>query len=115
MLRLLLSGDIAVANADGNISESEKAVFEKFFGDGSFKDDLNIALITSELENRIRQAVEKTSVPHRMQVLRDLCLVARSEDEIGNPERQELKRIARQLDIRGRFVDQCLEGALDPD
>lgn len=115
MRRLLFAGAIAVANADGDITDKEVEVFERFFGDGSFRRDLNIEQITNDLATRIAQANLKTSVPHRMQVLRDLCLVARAEGEVGGPERTVLERIADDLDIRGPFVEQCLCGALDPD
>jgi uncharacterized tellurite resistance protein B-like protein len=115
MRRLLFAGSIAVANADGAISEREIAVFEKFFGDGAFRRDLDIEQITTDLPNRIVQANLKTSIPHRMQVLRDLCLVARAEDNVGESERRILVKLAKDLDIRGHFVEQCLAGALDPD
>jgi uncharacterized tellurite resistance protein B-like protein len=115
MRRLLFAGAVAVANADGRISEAEIVVFEKFFGSGAFRSDLDIEKITADLPSRISQATLKTSIAHRMQVLRDLCLIARAEDEIGERERSLLKKIAKDLDIKGRFVEQCLAGALDPD
>jgi uncharacterized tellurite resistance protein B-like protein len=115
MRRLLFAGAVTVANADGTISAGEIAVFEKFFGDGAFRRDLDIEQITADLPNRIVQANLKTSVAHRMQVMRDLCLVARAEDNIGESERKVLVKMAKDLDIRGHFVEQCLAGALDPD
>ena len=115
MRRLLFSGAIAVANADGEITDKEVEVFEKFFGGGSFRADLDIARITADLASRIEQANLKTSVPHRMQVLRDMCLIARAEGRVEDSARAVLEKIARDLDIRGPFVEQCLCGALDPD
>lgn len=115
MRRLLFAGAVAIANADGVITDKEKEVFEQFFGEESFHDKLNIDQITTDLDQRAKQAIEKTSVPHRMQVLRDLCLIARAEGEVKDIERDVLKSLARKLDIRGKFVEQCLNGALDPD
>ena len=115
MRRLLFAGAIAIANADGKITDKEIEIFEKFFGGGSFRRDLNIEQITVDLATRITQANLKTSVPHRMQVLRDLCLIARAEGEVGELEREALEKIADELDIRGPFVEQCLCGELDPD
>ena len=38
MRRLFFAAALAQANVDGNISEAEIKVFEKYFGEGSFTD-----------------------------------------------------------------------------
>jgi hypothetical protein len=48
MRRLLFAGSLVVANADGEISEAEIAVFEKFFGKGTFTEELDLAALADE-------------------------------------------------------------------
>ena len=115
MRRLLFAGALIVANADGNISEEEIAVFEKFFGKGAFNDNLNLESIAQELPGRIATVKEETSMAQRMQVLRDLCLIARAEGHNRNSERKELQAIATGLDVPEAFVEQSMCSELSPD
>ncbi len=115
MRRLLFAGALVVANADGNISEEEIAVFEKFFGKGTYNDGLNLESIENELPARITAVIEQTSVSQRMQVLRDLCLVARAEGHDRDSERAKLYEIANGLDVPEAFVEQSMCSCLDPD
>ena len=115
MRRLLFAGALVVANADGKVSEEEIAVFEKFFGDKSFSDGLDLNKLERELPGRIEAVKAEASDAQCMQVLRDLCLVVRAENHDYRPERQKLREIARDLDIDPSFVDQNLCAELDPD
>ena len=78
MRRLLFAAALSVANADGEISAEEIAVFEKFFGKRSFNEDLNLERLADDLKDRITQVNTSTTVAQRMQVVRDLCTVARA-------------------------------------
>ena len=115
MRRVLFGGAIAVANAVDGISEQEAAVFEKFFGEGSFSDALDVDKIIKELPSRARKAREKLSVPQRMQVLRDLCTVARAEGKAAEEERLVLLEISIQLEVGDGFVEQVLTQPVEPD
>jgi len=115
MRRLLFAGALVVANADGNISEEEVAIFEKFFGKGAFSDSLNLDALQSDLDDRIVQVREMASTPQAMQVLRDLCLVARAEGRISQVETDVLNDIADGLGVAREFVCQSLDSELEPD
>ena len=115
MRRLLFAGALVVANADGRISEEEIAVFEKFFGNHAYKEDLDLEKLEANLDDRIRTVKEQASVPQAMQVVRDLCLVARAEGHIEAAEEAVLDRIADGLDVPREFVCQTMESELDPD
>ncbi|MCZ6458699.1 MAG: M48 family metallopeptidase [Gammaproteobacteria bacterium] len=115
MRRLLFAGALVVANADGNISEEEVAIFEKFFGKGAFSDSLNLDALQSDLDDRIVQVREMASTPQAMQVLRDLCLVARAEGRISQVETDVLNNIADGLGVAREFVCQSLDSELEPD
>ena len=67
-----------MADASDGISDEEIAIFEDFFGKAAFTDRLNIDQLKAEVPERIRQTKTLTSIPQRMQVMRDLCTVARA-------------------------------------
>ncbi|MFT4563188.1 MAG: hypothetical protein ACI9BW_002942 [Gammaproteobacteria bacterium] len=115
MRRLFFAASITVANASDGISESEIAVFEKFFGDGSFNDKLDIDRLEKELPDRIQQTVAITSPSQRIKLMHDLCLIARADGHVTGDEHAMLTRIATSLDIAQAFVDQCLECQIELD
>lgn len=115
MRRLLFAAALSVANADGEISAEEIAVFEKFFGKRSFNEDLNLERLADDLKDRITQVNTSTTVAQRMQVVRDLCTVARAAHEISSDELKLIKSIATDLQVPAHFVDQAaaLEAKMD--
>ena len=115
MRRLLFAGAIVVADISSGISEQEKAVFEAFFGRHSLTDKLDIVLLKTELTDRIAQVKSLTSVPQRMQVIRDLCLVSRSDGQSSQAERGALCDIAHALEVPKLFVDQTLSAEAELD
>ena len=50
-----------------------------------------------------------------MQVLRDLCVMARADDQITRAEREKLCEIAHGLGVPKLFVDRALEAEPDLD
>jgi tellurite resistance protein len=108
MRRLLFAGAICVANANGEISDHEIAVFEKFFGDRSFNDTLNLEKITRDLPERITQTKTVTTNAQRMQVIRDLCTVARADKKESATELEVISHIARELEVPEHFVGQAM-------
>jgi tellurite resistance protein len=115
MRRLLFAAALVVANADGEITVQEIDVFEQFFGDRSFKDDLDLKKLEADLDGRIAAVKEQASVPQAMQVVRDLCLVARAEGNIHPAEEAVLDRVADGLDVPREFVCQTMESDFTPD
>ena len=115
MRHLLFAGAIAVANADDNISEKEIAAFEKFFGAREFSDELDIPRTLESLSDRIQRANDNASQPQKMQVLRDICLVANADGCTNDHERQVLHGIADGLGISHAFVYQTLTQDCEPD
>lgn len=105
MRRLLFAGLIAIAVADGEISNEEMKVFDEFFGKGALNQRLDIDRILDDLPNRIGQARELASTSQCMQVLRDLCLMLPPKGSVGSSERETLHGIAVALNISPLFVD----------
>jgi len=112
MRRALFAAALTVANADGDISEAEIAVFEKFFGEDKFSEKLNLEKLASTLPDRIEAARELTSPGQRMQLLRDLVLVAHAEEGVSAAERRVLADVCKGLDMDGCVLDQFLHGSL---
>jgi len=115
MRHLLFAGSIVVAHASGGATEKEIEKFEQFFEKGDFSDKLNVERIEKELPQRIRRAVEHSTVTQRMQVIRDLCVIAMAEGHVHDNERDVLNDIADGLDVSRTFVCQTLEQDCEPD
>ncbi len=115
MRRLLFAGAVAVADARDGISEGELSVLKGFFGDKFSVDNLNIRKIHRELPNRIKATREQASMTQRMQVLRDICLVAQAGEDTSKDEMTVIKDIAKGLDVPCGFVFQCVDESLELD
>ncbi len=115
MRRLLFAGSLLVANADGKISTEEIAVFEKFFGKGAFKDDLDLVALAADLDSRVQQVRTLASSPQALQIMRDLCLVARVEGHSSDAGRAVLDRIADGLEITRGFICHNMDAKLEMD
>ena len=106
--RLLFAAAIAVAGVSGDISDEEVAVFEEFFGKDAFSHKLDTDQLKAEVNDRIEQVNELTSIPQRMQIVRDLCLVCRADSHANTAERELLCEIATRLEVPALFVDKTL-------
>ena len=115
MRRLLFSGALMVANADGEISESEIEVFEQFFGKDAFSEKLNLERIERGLDERVQQTKDQASHGQCLQVVRDLCLIARADKTVTEEERAVLHAIATGLGVSTSFVERVLESSPDLD
>lgn len=115
MRRLLFAGAVVIAAADGKVTEKEIEVFEEYFGAGSFNKGLDVEALRADLDDRIEQAHARTSMPQRMQVLRDLCLVARADQSTSGQSQEVLSRIARGLEVPESMVEQSLECSVELD
>jgi len=115
MRRLLFAGAVLVGNADGPMTVEEVEIFERFFGSGAVQEDWNIEAIEASLDDRVSQVRELASESQRMQILRDLCLVARAEGHTSRGERRVLERIARGLRLDESVMEHALCADLTPD
>ncbi len=115
MRRALFAAAMAVAAADGEISDSEKEIFEQFFGSGTLTDSLSVDKLREELPGRLALVKEIASIPQRMQLLRDLCLIANAEDQTGPLERAVLDEVADALDVPRGFICKSLDRDVELD
>lgn len=115
MRRLLFAGALVVAEADGHISEAEIKVFEQFFGNRSFTSNLDVDKLKRDLATRIAAVRDQASMPQAMQVLRDLCLIARAGGRVDERQQAILEDIALGLGLTREFVCQAVRSNLEPD
>ena len=115
MRRLLFAGVLLIGNANGQMAPEEVALFERFFGSGSYRDGFDLSALEASLPERIRSVREQASAPQALQVLRDLCLVARAEGHTTVQEKAVMRRIAEGLGLAEAMVDRtlCTEYELD--
>ncbi|HAA35918.1 MAG TPA: hypothetical protein DCE12_03795, partial [Gammaproteobacteria bacterium] len=91
------------------ISDKEQKTLEEFLEDGFALEKLDPERLRELLPKRIDAVRDKASLSQRMQVVRDLCLVAGVEQPVAQTENRLLNDIARGLELPGDFVTQCLE------
>jgi tellurite resistance protein len=114
MRRLFVAAAIAVADARSGISEEERKVLERFLDDIDL-DKLDSDRLRERLPKRIESVLNLTSSSQRMQVMRDLCLVAHADGEAHEEEIAVLSEVAKGLELPETFVCQCLEDTLELD
>ena len=115
MSRLLFAGSLLIANANGEISDVEIEAFEKFFGKHKYKEDLNLKRLADELPERATKVKESASLTKRIQVLRDLCVIAQADGKVRSSEYAVLKNIADLLDTPACLIEQTLAAPVELD
>lgn len=113
--RLLLAAGMVLADCSGGIVESEIEALEEFLGDGTVTKALKVEALRADLDSRVRDAVERASPGHRVQVLRDLSLIARADGSVDHTERQLLLELAKSLELSQNVVDDLLATQYDLD
>ncbi len=105
MRRLLFAGGVAIASASGEVKEEEIAELERLMGPGSVPLDLKPDLIRKDLPGRIEDV--KSNVPElrRAQVIRDLCVIARSDGRTDAAESKVVRDIAVAIGVDPSVVD----------
>lgn len=109
MRALFIAAAIAVANARDGISEEERAVLKKFLGDTFSLDVLNVDKLIDTLPKRMELVRKHASITQRMQVVRDLCVIARAEGQVTDNELLVIYGIADGLDIPRSLVSHVME------
>jgi len=102
--RLLFAAAIAVADKKDGIGEAEVKAFEGLFGEGSFSPQLDLQSIEASLEERTREAGEMLSHPRRIQVLRDLCFIAKADGTVSDDEKSVIESVAKQLEVAPEII-----------
>lgn len=115
MRLLFIAAAVAVANAREGVSDQEKTVLKEFMGESFSIEALNVDKLIDTLPKRIQLVKEHASISQRMQVVRDLTVVARAEGEITDNELLVLFGVADGLSIPRSLVLHILDGEAELD
>ena len=115
MRDLFIAGAILIAEAHRGITEKERAVLKGFLGEAYAIDKLDSERLATLLPQRITDVRNETAYSQRMQVIRDLCLVASADKPVAPEEVLALNRIAAGLEVPLSFVEQSLDIPSDLD
>ena len=110
MRRLLFAGGVAVATATGEVSEESIKALERLLGPGSIPAELKPDVIKADLPQRLESVRKNVPPLRRIQVLRDLCVIARASGHVSRGEVQVISDIAAKIEVDESIVD-CTVGA----
>ena len=107
--RLLFAGGIAVASAMGTIDAEGVAELERLLGLGSVPPGVDPEAVIADLPSRI-DSVRKSVPPlRRIQVIRDLCLIARADGRTAEAEIRVICDIAARVEVDPSVVNSALD------
>jgi len=115
MRDLFLGAAVVIANAYEGISKKERDILKRYLGETYSLDTLDPDRLKEDLPRRTAEVKDRVNQAQRMQVLRDLCVVATTEKPISDAERDLLNHIASELEVPVGFVIQCLESDIELD
>jgi len=115
MRNLFIAAAIAIADIHQGISDKERRVLKQFLSNKHTIDNLDSDKLRELLPQRIVEAKTHTTVSQRMQVVRDLCVVASAEQEIADAETDLLLEIVTELEIGPSFLTTCIESSVELD
>ena len=115
MRDLFLGAAVVIANAYEGISKKERDILKRYLGETYSLDTLDPDRLKEDLPRRTAEVKDRVNQAQRMQVLRDLCVVATTEKPISDAERDLLNHIASELEVPVEFVVQCLESDIELD
>ena len=104
MRRLLFASGVAIASVSGEVSDAAIKALGRLLGTGSLPMQIKPEVIKAELPERIKAVRDRVPPLRRVQVLRDLCVIARADGYVSDAEAQVLLDIARAIDVDPELV-----------
>ena len=115
MRRFLFAAAVTLVNIDEDISNSEIDVFESFFGKRSLHDGLNIKKLKDSIDERLYAVNKHASKSQKTQLVRDLILVVKADEDVTEAELAFLKQITGALGIEQYTLEHLLDLELELD
>ena len=109
MRDLFIAAAVVIAAAERGVSAKEHKVLQEFVGKHLVLERLDIEQLQSLLPQRIAEVKKNTQIAQRMQVVRDLCLVASAEQPVAKRELELVEKVAEDLGVSLDFVRQSLD------
>lgn len=109
MRRVLFAAGLGLIRCSGGVKQEEVDAFDSLFGPGSFSEDLDFETLENLLESRIEEANRIVPQSRKIQIVRDLCLLAVADGRVAPRERRYVYEIGRKLKVPREVVDASFE------
>jgi hypothetical protein len=114
MRRLLFAGGVLVATAGGEMGGDQRKALEELLGPGSIPRELNPEAIREDLPTRVTRVMDVVPALRRAQIIRDLCVIARADGQVSEPENAVIAEISSLVGVDPGVLA-CSMGADPPD
>jgi Zn-dependent protease with chaperone function/tellurite resistance protein len=114
MRKVLYGAGVAVAAANGEITESEMKALRTLLGAKHAETPEDVETVKRELEQRCEEARSKVPLIGRTQIMQHATIIAAADGVVDASELEELTRLAAALEVDPQVIDQTLAGAAAP-
>jgi hypothetical protein len=97
------------------VTPEEKTRLDTLLGPGTVPLDFDPHRIAELLPERTRAVVERTGIPQRAHVLRDLATLALADGKVSSDEQTFLRKLAADLEVDVEVVTGALEQTVELD
>jgi hypothetical protein len=115
MRRLVYAAGLVLLSEDGAVTPDEKQRLDSLLGPGSVPLDFAPSRVAELLPERTRAVVERTGVPQRAHVLRDLATLALADGKVSTDEQTFLTKLAADLEVDVEVVTHALVQTVELD
>jgi Zn-dependent protease with chaperone function len=115
MRRLIYAAGLVLLSEDGGVTPEEKRRLDTLLGSGSAPLDFDPHRIAELLPERTRAVVERTGIPQRAHVLRDLATLALADGKVSVDEQTFLTKLAADLEVDVEVVTNALSQKIELD
>lgn len=115
MRRVLFAAGCGLMNVAGEVSKKDIEAFDNLFGEGSYRDTLDLKRLEERLEERIKDANESVPLARRIHIIRDLCVIAVADDGVNQQEREYIFEVGRKLELDPEVIEHHLKRDVELD
>jgi hypothetical protein len=115
MRRLIYAAGLVLLSEDGGVTPEEKNRLDSLLGAGTVPLDFDPRRVAELLPERIRAVVERTGIPQRAHVLRDLATLALADGKASPAEKTFLAKLSADLGVDVEVVTGALEQTVELD
>ncbi len=109
MRRLLFAAGVALAAMDGEPKEEILDALEELLGEGALPRRLKPDVIRADLASRVEAVHDRVRPMRRVQILRDLCVLARADGALEKSELEFITGIACDIDVSAELLAHAVE------
>jgi hypothetical protein len=115
MRRLIYAAGLVLLSEDGRVTPEERRRLDTLLGSGTVPLDFDPHRVAELLPERTRAVVERTGIPQRAHVLRDLATLALADGKVSSDEQTFLAKLAADLGVDLEVVTHALTQTVELD